>query len=91
MGGVCYTDDRRQLLTVNQTKAPGVVPDLAEALFGDEAFFRQGLTRPAVTAFVDGLLTLTWNRWRTWFGRDQAALEREERALESAEKGKSVK
>ncbi len=64
------------------------VDAIAAELFGDDAFARPPYMKPAVVTFVDGLITLTWNRWRAAFTRDLKKLEQEQRELENAEQGK---
>lgn len=77
-------------MSIMDANAEAHVNVLAEEFFGDECYLEdhETLIKPAINRWVRGMLTLTWNRWRSSFGREVKKLRAAQSAYEQLEKGK---
>lgn len=65
------------------------VNDIALEFFGEEAMDESGrFVRPELVIFLRGMMTLTFNRWRSVFTRQIKNFHEAQDALKKREKGK---
>ncbi|RPD72316.1 hypothetical protein L226DRAFT_573359, partial [Lentinus tigrinus ALCF2SS1-7] len=77
--------DGTSMMTKEQVQADRYLQEIAVEFFGGDAFgSRRAFLRLAVTDWVRGMLTLTWNRWRQVFRLAKKKVEEAKGAYEAA-------